>query len=257
MVQKLSITPDDLKKVVEFIVPLEKSGDRYNGYCPFCSNKGEPRFIYNANKAEWRCYECKSNGNVIDLVQQYYKATKQEAKGIIKTTITYSHKNTNKKTSNSAVASIPENADTIRVCAEIETTDISEENDISSSLIDEMTGLVMTLRSIKGYLGMVLSSDNKNICSKIPEGMDENIISSIFKFNDFVKARLHKTWKEYSVDPIEILLAGNEFRILLVQTSVEERSNLKLCLFIDKDSTPSMFQLQIKKSLMRIRNKEA
>lgn len=256
MVQKLKITQDDLQKVVEFIVPLKKNGDLHNGYCPFCSNTDEPRFIYKANKTEWRCYECKLYGDVFDLVQKYYKASRQEAEDIIKTTITSLDRHTKKNTLNSTVVSISEKTDSIQVHSEIETTDISEENGISSSLIDEMTGLVMMLRSLNGYLGMFLSLGDHNVCSKIPEGMDENIISTAFKFKDSVKANLQKTWKEYSVDPIEILLAGDDVKILLIENTVESQSSLKLCLFIDKNSAPSMFQLQIKNFLMRIKAKD-
>ena len=258
MVQKLKITQDDFQKVVDFIVPLKKNGDLQNGYCPFCSNTDEPRFIYKANKTEWRCYECKSYGNVIDLVQQYYKASEQEAKDIIKTTLASLYRNREEKTSNSADVSILQKDNGTQVYSELKTTDISEEDGFSSLLIDEMTGLVMTLRSINGYLGMVLSLGDYNVCSKIPEGMDEKTVTAAFKFKDSVKSNLHKAWKEYSIDPIEILMAGDgdDIKILLVQSSVEKQSSFNLCLFVDKNSASSMFQLQIRNFLMRIKTKD-
>ena len=88
--------------------------------------------------------------------------------------------------------------------------------------------------------------------------MDEKTVTAAFKFKDSVKSNLHKAWKEYSIDPIEILMAGDgdDIKILLVQSSVEKQSSLNLCLFVDKNSASSMFQLQIRNFLMRIKTKD-
>jgi len=255
MTIKYSITADDLRQVIDLIVPLEKNGDLYDGYCPFCPTSHEPHFIYNAEKMVWRCNDCEEHGNAIDLVQKYNKVSKQDAKEIIKKTVLLLHKNADHTTS--TPTSEPEKIDNIESEIVDETVDISEDDTISPSLIDELTGMVMTLRNTKGYLGMVLSTDKQNICSKMPEGMNESIVSNALKFKDSVKNKIQKTWNDYKLDPIEILLTDDGFKIYLFQTSIENNTDLNLCLFIDKDSTPSMFRLHIRNALMRFSTKDS
>jgi len=255
MTVKYSITHDDLRQVIDLIVPLEKNGDIYDGYCPFCPTSHEPHFIYNAEKMAWRCNDCAAHGNVIDLVQKYNKVSKQDAKEIIKKTVILLHKNSEQPTPTADTS--PAKKDSIETDLVDETVEISEDDDISPSLIDEMTGMVMTLRNTKGYLGMVLSTDKRNICSRIPEGMNENIVSNALKFKDSVKDKIRETWNNYNLDPIEILLTDDEFKIYLFQTSIEKNSELNLCLFIDKDTTPSMFRLHIRNALMKFSTNES
>lgn len=255
MTNKTSITPEDLKQVVDLIVPLEKNGDVYDGYCPFCSNHNEPSFIYDPVKMKWNCHDCESYGYVIDLVQHYNKVSPQRAKDIIKEMVLLLHESTKITHSNSTSDPIPVKANNIQAEVEEETVAILSENNFSSSLIDEITGLVLTLRSTRGFLGMVLSSNNHNICSKIPEGMNTNIVTSALEFKNLVKNKIHETLNNYNVDPIEILLVGSEFKILLFEALIDGQSNFDLCLFIDNDTSPSMLQLHIRNALIRLRAK--
>lgn len=70
------ISAEDIKArydLVDYIgqyVNLRKSGNRYQGLCPFHSDKNSPSFVVYANQS-YHCFGCQAHGTIIDFVMRY------------------------------------------------------------------------------------------------------------------------------------------------------------------------------------------
>lgn len=60
--------------IVDYIgqyVRLKKSGNKFQGLCPFHSDRKSPSFFVYPDQGTYHCYGCQSHGTVIDFVMKY------------------------------------------------------------------------------------------------------------------------------------------------------------------------------------------
>lgn len=60
----------DIVSIINTYTFLEKQGNVYKGFCPFC-NSQEERFIVRPDLNEWHCFECGAGGDADDFVALY------------------------------------------------------------------------------------------------------------------------------------------------------------------------------------------
>lgn len=65
----------DIVTVIEEYLSLEKSSDRYVGYCPFHSNTNTPAFTVYPNDQRFWCFGCNKGGDVITFLMEMEKKT--------------------------------------------------------------------------------------------------------------------------------------------------------------------------------------
>jgi hypothetical protein len=74
---------DDIKRrydLVDYIgqyVRLRKSGNKFQGLCPFHSDKKTPSFF--VYPTGWHCFGCQKSGTIIDFVMEYEHLDLKEA----------------------------------------------------------------------------------------------------------------------------------------------------------------------------------
>jgi hypothetical protein len=60
----------DLVDYIGQYVTLHKSGNKFNGLCPFHSDKNSPSFFVYPGSG-WHCFGCQKSGDLIDFVREY------------------------------------------------------------------------------------------------------------------------------------------------------------------------------------------
>lgn len=75
-----AVSPDsgDIVEIIGSYTFLERHGDIYKGYCPFCSSvmdsfcdSGDERLVVRPELNEWHCFQCGAGGSVEDFVELY------------------------------------------------------------------------------------------------------------------------------------------------------------------------------------------
>lgn len=67
-----------IKDIVEYYLPLKKSGGNFIANCPF-HEENTPSFFVNVRKNIFHCFGCEAGGNGIDFIMQYEKLSFYEA----------------------------------------------------------------------------------------------------------------------------------------------------------------------------------
>jgi hypothetical protein len=69
---------NDIAEIIGNYTFLEKHGDIYKGYCPFCSSimdsvcdSGDERLVVRPELKEWHCFQCGAGGSAEDFVELY------------------------------------------------------------------------------------------------------------------------------------------------------------------------------------------
>lgn len=60
----------DIIAIINGYALLEKHGNVYTGFCPFC-NSVEEKLVVRPNLNEWHCFQCGAGGNADDFVTLY------------------------------------------------------------------------------------------------------------------------------------------------------------------------------------------
>ncbi len=79
------ISAEDVKDKIDIVdyigqyVRLRKSGNRYQGLCPFHADRKSPSFIIYPEQQSFHCFGCQAHGTVIDFVMRYFNWGFKEA----------------------------------------------------------------------------------------------------------------------------------------------------------------------------------
>jgi hypothetical protein len=69
----------DIVSYIGQFIKLKKSGNKFNGVCPFHSEKKGSFFVY-ADQQRWHCFgACNTGGDIITFVQKYERLDTKEA----------------------------------------------------------------------------------------------------------------------------------------------------------------------------------